>query len=135
MKKTLFIFSFGFSLVFFSIVSASAFNLSCELDQWQKVDVFLDAELMLKDYPTLQYLENSRQWALHVGRMTLDSANSQSQDLRKRRLKQSKNKTLITFWIRGVRWYDLEVDPIMKSVSLYWWGTVKRSFVASFHCS
>jgi len=132
MKKALFVFG---ALLLGSCPSwGLTKRLQCQLINQRSVDVFLDQELNLAQNPRLIYTEEPRRWALQIGQMRLDSAQSSGMILNKRSRKLSVNVREYSIWVNKIRRFQFEVDSHQGAVVLYWWGTGRRAFLADFSC-
>lgn len=132
MKKALFAFVLTMLV---SGLSMAASKLSCELTEYKKLDVFLHEELNLVNKPIFKYVDQRRYWSLQVGDQKLDSRKPEfGQTLKKRSQKVPPNTQLYSVWVSNILRYQFEHHLETQKLSLYWWGTGRKSLLATFYC-
>lgn len=132
MKKALFAF---LATCLVSGMSLAAPTLKCELTEYKKLDVFLHEELNLINNPTFVFVDQSRHWSMQIGDFELNSRKPElGQTLKKRSQKVPPNTQLYSIWVNNILQYQFELQKDTQKLSLFWWGTGRKSLLATFQC-
>lgn len=125
---------FAFVMLFQAFAGAGeSKTFNCQMTKFKSVDVFLDEEINLKKNPVLRLEERSYRWLLQIGDKTFDT---RQEGPRLRKYRRFINSTWLqySFYKNGILDFQFEYNVFNHTADLYWWGTARKSFMASFDC-